>query len=420
MTTVSTVNCPRCSSALDSAPHEHPWCPECEWNLDQVATDDERRRSAARRRRAFRANQQLLEDLRVSLPARPSVARGTLVRLAVASLLLLGLDVAMLAGGLWLAQYGAGLIRVVGIMLVLMSVECRPRFPHVDADYGRVTRDAAPHFWQVVDEARRAVGAPPIHVLVLTDEFNAFCGRTGPRRRAVLGIGLPVWAALSPAGRSALLGHELGHLVNGDPTTAFLTQPALVTLVRLSRIFQPRQLFGRPRIGHEGLTAPLAWMIFWPLYLICSRSQAYLSRVASRDHQRAEAYADALAVSLGGSAGAAELMDVLLFQDAVQTALIRAAIAGPVDPTVLHEGSAAALDEVRPRGRRAEQRSLRRDASPYASHPPTGVRRRLVACWPTTPARTVLPAATWAAADRDLAAKYATLRRHLINTPIRR
>ena len=45
--------------------------------------------------------------------------------------------------------------------------------------------------------------------------------------------------SLTAGERVALLGHELGHFVNGDPRRGLLTQPALTMLASAADLFRP-------------------------------------------------------------------------------------------------------------------------------------------------------------------------------------
>ncbi|MEU4592838.1 hypothetical protein [Micromonospora aurantiaca (nom. illeg.)] len=48
------------------------------------------------------------------------------------------------------------------------------------------------------------------------------------------------WGALNGPARVALLGHELGHFVNGDVRRGPVTQPALTMLGNAADLFRPR------------------------------------------------------------------------------------------------------------------------------------------------------------------------------------
>jgi Zn-dependent protease with chaperone function len=423
VTTAEVVaRCPECGSG-ELAGHERPpsWCPTCEWNLGAWPTPkikSRRRRRAVLRNRAaaFAINAALLDELRGHRPDRPTATRARVV-LAAASVALALVDVALVVLGVLALVYGNLPLRVVGLLAVLIGIECRPRIPRLDLTYGQITRRDAPEFYRLLDEAADALGAPHVDAVLLDDDFNAFCGRSGVRRRVVLGLGLPLWGALSPAGRQALLGHELGHLVNGDPGRGFLTQVGVTTFARLADIFDPRKMVGSGQNWVIDLIGNLvAYPLFGPFHLVCRWASDRVVRVAARDHQRAEVYADALAVRLGGTDGAEELARMLVYERAVWFAVRRVAAEGSADPAAWSAAALAAISAQPPgEDRLREQESLRREASLYRTHPPAGLRLRLVRSWPDAVPDRPPPTARFAAADAEVGRRFETVRRALIN-----
>jgi heat shock protein HtpX len=422
--TTTFQQCPQCHSrALARVNSDPPWCTECEWNLAQwqkPQAEHWQKRSGVRRwarvlrdrRRAFAMNQRLLRELRGGLPDKPSLTRAGVI-LAAASALLLIFDIALLVGGTFLLVTGTWPLRLLAVIMILTGYECRLRFPKIER-HSEVSRDEAPNLWAAVDQARAALGAPAIDRLVISSEYNAWCGHTGFRRRTVLGLGLPLWGALSPAGRQALLGHELGHLVNGDPATSFATQPALTTFATLAEVFDPDDLVDADNVIHELLATIVAYLVYWPVHRVCRGAQKVLRRIAAEDHQRAEIYADALGVRLGGSDGAEEVDRALLFEDAVMIALRRAA-ADSADPQVWRAEAAAALAERTTDLVVAEQRSMRYETRWFADHPPSGLRVRLIRSWPRTRPTVPIDTRAMAAIDRELARSYKTAQRAILN-----
>ena len=418
-TTESPAQCPECgSTALRRVRTDPPWCGQCEWNLAQWPEPKKkqtkrRRRALARdRRRAFETNRRLLAELEGVQPSAPGRTRTALL-LAAASAALLLADLAVLVVGISFLFSGSFLLIGAGVLMILIAIECRLRFHRVDT-VGAVTREEAPSLWAVVDQARAALGAPEIDTLVIANDFNAACAHSGLRRRVVLELGLPLWGALSPEGRLALLGHELGHLVNGDPTTLLATQPSLMTFHRLAGIFDPRGMIDSGTLLGEVIGTALAYTVLLPIHAACRSIDIVLYRVAAQDHQRAEAYADALAVKLGGTAGATELAHTLLFERSV-VATLRRAVASSGDPDGWAAATAQAIAACAPGLTFSEQASMRYDVSPYLDHPPPGLRSRLVRSWPTVPPAVPVPAETLAAADRELNRQYRSAARAIAN-----
>src|SRR5580765_5718186 len=233
--------CPRCGVSCVSDRDQPPWCPACEWNLGAIHLTGRgrgRRRALRLRNRAYAVNATMYEQLRGHRPARPSMTVAGATLFFVSAVLLLA-DLALLIFGAYLLLVGPWRARALGVFLVLVGVELRPRLPRVGVEHWEVSPETAPSLFQIVDHARASIGAPKVDTVILTDQYNASCGRSGLRQSVVLQIGLPLWISLGDDARLALLGHELGHLVNGDVTRSVLAQPVMTTFARLADVLDP-------------------------------------------------------------------------------------------------------------------------------------------------------------------------------------
>jgi hypothetical protein len=63
----------------------------------------------------------------------------------------------------------------------------------------------------------------------------------GLRRRRVVHIGIPLWFTLEPQPRVAVLGHEVGHFVNGDLRRSLLVGSSIDTLIELVQALTPER-----------------------------------------------------------------------------------------------------------------------------------------------------------------------------------
>jgi hypothetical protein len=91
-------------------------------------------------------------------------------------------------------------------------------------------RENFPVLHTLVNDVAQELGGQPITHIIVNDDFNAAYGVVGWRRVPVLWIGLPLWMALRPQERLALLGHEIAHGVNRDGTRSFIVRSALSAL----------------------------------------------------------------------------------------------------------------------------------------------------------------------------------------------
>ncbi|WIN00699.1 M48 family metallopeptidase [Actinoplanes oblitus] len=411
---VSVVtSCPKCTAATISKRSAEPWCPACEWNLDRFEAD--RAPELGWRwldRRLFGAAYRLTERQFAELKGAPRAGRpASAARIATIALsvVLLAAVAALLVTGVWLATYDFfAPINLIGALLVLIAVALRPRLGRLSrltAGRQELDRSTAPALFAVIERVAAAVGAPMPDVVLLSADRNAFTTTVGLRRRRVLCLGAPLWAVLDPQERVALLGHELGHFVNGDVRRGMVTQAAVTTLGQVAYLLAPR---GR-RSGFVEMVVDLLARTAARLFLVLHLVLVWISM---RDSQRAEYRADEMAARAGGSDAAIRLSDQFLFDDAIDTVVRREARAG--------NGAAAwrtAADEART-GLSVDvsafrQLSRRTEASLFASHPPAGLRAGLIAARAAQPAAVVLTEPERARMDDELAAHYERVRREL-------
>ncbi|TYC25166.1 M48 family metalloprotease [Micromonospora sp. MP36] len=364
-----------------------PWCTRCEWNLDGY----DRTRQAPEfgwawvDRRTHRLATRLTRQQYAALLDRPLESAGLgpagLVT-AVASLLLTAgvLALAVIGGWLLFAYPFPNFAVVFGLALIGLAVALRPRFGRLDPGLEVLSREQAPELHALVEEVATAIGAPAPHVIGVDGSRNAYATSVGLRRRRVLALGLPLWGALGGQERVALLGHELGHFVNGDVRRLLVTQPALTMLGNAADLFRPTP---GTRAGGllEMIGEALGRMLSWVLSRLLFAGHLLLMVTALRDSQRAEYLADEMSARAAGTAGATRALDVLLSLDSV-TLSVRQGARGGHGPATWRAGVARSLDAAADRLPLARQLSVREETSLFSSHPPTGLRHRMLSARP--------------------------------------
>ncbi len=325
--------------------------------------------------------------------------------LLFSSLLVYGLLLALLATGIWLCTIsvpGA----VLGLVVIGLVVLLRPQFGRVPTYATEVTEAAAPQLHALVRQAAEALGAPVPRIYVEGDAFDAQAGLVGLRRRPVLVLGLPLWNALPRQSRVALLGHELGHFVNGDPRRALLTQPSLTALAELDDLLQPESA-RETAAWTEGflvvwIVRPLLNLAKLALRTLLWAPRTALAVLALREGQRAEYRADLVAARLAGRAATVELFDTLVVMDSLAMLIMRDARAGlPV--TQWPRTTARLLAEVRPQLAARREAATLRETALFATHPPSGLRARLIDATALEQAAVVLDSARNERIDAELA-----------------
>lgn len=160
--------------------------------------------------------------------ARPRAYRRSVGGLALLGyayvLLMLTLLLGALAGLVWLVllhprggtiHLGVKLALVLGVLVFMIVRALWVRIPPPDGV--RLSREDAPALFERIERLRRARGAPRLHAVLLSADFNA-CVAQVPRlgvlgwHRQYLVLGLPLLDALTPAQVEAVLAHEFAHL----------------------------------------------------------------------------------------------------------------------------------------------------------------------------------------------------------------
>jgi heat shock protein HtpX len=424
--------CPKCAAALVTEGRAEPWCERCEWGLDVYVPPVGTGRTSRwlgrlSHRVAYRATTSQFRGLQQAPPTR---AGFRAVRLAVVgiSLVLMALTLGLAAGGVWLILLNPNVATiVVGGAAILVAIGLVPPVGRFNRDYRPLPREEAATLYAVVDRLAAAVGTRAPYVIAVSPDYNASVSAYGLRRRRVLYLGLAMWGVLTPQQRVALLGHELGHFVNGDIRKWALARPAMITLGRLARLLTPDHsrrrfrgldLLASRSSGFVFMGEMLMRVIMWPVAAGLTLAQLGILALVLRDGQRAEYLADLGAARLAGTSAAVELVDLLVQREGGHTVVTSQARAGGGV-----EAWRTAIAEMRERQtparlHRLRQLTVRRDSSLLATHPPRGLRARLLESAAWTDPTFVLTADESDHIDAELAAYYKRFRRDIAQTQV--
>lgn len=415
MLTTSSGVCGRCPSATVSAHSAAQWCPSCEWNLDLYEPDRRRPEFGWRwvdrrtHRLAYRLTRGQFDGLVGRGPGRAGVGFSR-VAIVVASVLLLVGVVLLAAFGVWLIVHDFPTLTIpFGLAALGLAVVLRPRFGRLDSSAEVLDRDRAPMLFQVVEEVAAAVGTPAPDVVAVDDSFSAYATAIGVRRRHALCIGLPLWATLPPQERVALLGHELGHFVNGDIRRGLFTQPAFTMLGQAADLVRPVE---SSMVESGGLGVLMAEVVQRMISRVLFGAHVALLWLGQPDAQRAEYLADELSARAAGSAAAASLPDALLTGASIETVVRRDMRAGH-GPARWRASAEEARTAASGRLAVLRQLSVRDEASMFATHPPLGLRSRMLRERPPHPPAVILTEERVAQIDRELARHYDRIARDI-------
>lgn len=297
-----------------------PWCDACDWNVEAPAREQPRGvgsrvYAAAGRRLGDRMTADLSATAQLEPRVTPSVALAVVIAVGV-HLLTLALGITALV--LMLRVPSNPLALFAGLLCGGLAWIMRPRLGTVPVD-NVVSRESAPELHRLVDEVAAAAGGATADLIVVDADVNASWGRAGLRRRRVLQLGLPLWSALSPPARVALVGHEVGHERNGDLGRGLLVSLAWSSLEHLYQALSVNSLETTSDTGLELVVDAVTWVLSRPAWLLLTL-QAHL---VLHDSQRAEYLADDIAARVAGTEAAVELLGVLLAAPAIDLAVRR-------------------------------------------------------------------------------------------------
>jgi Zn-dependent protease with chaperone function len=211
----------------------------------------------------------------------------------------------------------------------------------------------------------------------IDEQFNASFATVGWRRRRELTIGLPLWSVLEPDEQVALLGHELGHCVTGDPLRGVYVGAAVSTLSQWCDLLRPRRAMRRRRDLVSVLIEPVVNLVMFCLAQLPRTAAAILVQGAWRESQRAEYRADLVGASVSGADAQVSLLRKLGLRGTVARCVQHAALARTRDDLFVavraaaHAVPATELERLR-------RISCRPGVRVDRTHPPTAYRIALM------------------------------------------
>jgi len=400
--------CPACAASTKLDRRFVRWCPSCGHDADPYPPKYNKR-EARRRDREIEESLALFNALKTAKSLRPSSGTSRLVTVYSALVHVIGISAFVVPLG-WLLGGGpalpAWIVTIIGGMTFLVV---RPRLANkkLKPEFG-FGRAEAPRLYELLDRCAVALGCQAPDRVAVNGHFNASTWRAGLAQRRVLLLGAPLWTVLTGPERLALLGHELGHEVNGDTTRSLLAVSARRSLKEWTKLLHPdRSAFSGRRMGFIAeFVAPILMAVcLLPFFGLAVGFQAVLTRLQLRCGQRAEYLADELGARLAGTEAALSMRDKAVCRESLAI-FVRSRRSGPAkkDPSTLWADFRAYVESIpqtelqrrlvvdRLRGTRTDR-----------SHPSDHLRMALLRERPALPGTLSVSAEEWAAIDAELA-----------------
>ncbi|GAA5153328.1 hypothetical protein GCM10023340_35200 [Nocardioides marinquilinus] len=333
-----------------------------------VPGDGRSRRDAFHDYAGAALDRRLVDEVVGTRRERPRLGASTVVLVLMATAVHLVLLALVVTGVGLLAAGSTWVLRVLGVVALLAAV-AMVAAPGVRVPRGSGLLGESPALAGLVEEVAGCVGGPTPHRVELSPEFTAFVTSTRTGRR-VLTIGAPLWVALGPQARVALLGHELGHFAHRDVLSGRYVGAAMVEVRAWLDVLAGN---GDPDDAAQRAMAAVTW----PVRAVLTGYLRLMTLLDGPSRRRQEVFADLASVRVAGTAGAVDLLETVLAEDGVVVACNRTAVTAgrpPLRPAI--EAVAAGLDDARRAGLRRAGASRRSRIDD--SHPATVERLRLV------------------------------------------
>jgi Zn-dependent protease with chaperone function len=404
--------CPECSAEIPVEEGLRAWCERCNWNLGgETAPADEGFLARQYIRMGERYGSAVLERLKATLAEdlRPRWTIAKALAFSIAASVHL-LSLALLVLGVFLIPTGLPQIgpTLLGIGACGFAWLLRPK-PGKEPAEDVVSQERFPALHAFVNNVARELGGKPISAIVVNETFNAAYGVVGWRRIPVLWIGLPLWMALGPQERVALLGHEVAHGVNGDGTRGFVIGSAL-------RALDEWIVFLRGPLHHAATWGEiLGGCAVWILSIPFAALQSVLAHLLWLDKQRAEYFADYLGSTVSGTSAAVSLLQRTGCNEHLDDVLLRSAYSTSQSGSEilrLFRDRVANLPDRE--WRRLARSSQREGARLDASHPPTAYRCSFLQAHIVDKPRLVATEAAMRSIDAELDTLQETVGKRLI------
>ncbi len=317
------------------------------------------------------ARRQLVERLEREAEQAPARYRLKLALLAGLGYAVLGLALlstlgllVFLLGYVLIARPSLGPFQIIALMMLALSgtVVLRALWVRFVLPEGHDLQPGeAPELRAEIERIRDAVGAAPLHGIVINGELNAAAAYVPQglglwRQRHYLILGLPLLHTLDRRELAAVVAHEFGHFHGGHGHFT-------------GWIYRLRSSWHRLLEGMSGgmTGGQLLWFFFrWyaPYF------EAYSQVLARRQEYAADAVAAQVA---GADAAASALVRIELASDWLQgefwPQVNESARAQAYPPIAVHEQLAQGLTRERQRDTRIPARLLARQPDPEDTHP---------------------------------------------------
>lgn len=365
--------CPNCGHIYPSYEGYTDWCDACNWNLKpqkRIVFFDSIYEKIVKKI-GDRYSQQLYEQIQTIDDVQPKIHWLTIVTFIVAAIVFL-LWLGLIAADIWLFYHYPNFFAILGSILCTMMIwTFRPQFNTPPEKY--LKESDAPVLFSIIDDLRERLGASQIDYIVIDHSFNASMGYIGIQRKRILTLGYPLLTVLDAQETIELISHELAHDVNRDPIRGYMQWYAASTLEKWYSITNPLEIITTDAGIYAMILSVPFNMVMWGVARVFLGVAYLLYMMMWRDSQRAEYYADYLAVTMSGNKSSESSFQKMAYANILYLAVQRAVLQRKGD-SVFNLFQEAILNLPDREIERIHRVNYLRESRIDSSHPPTPYR----------------------------------------------
>lgn len=311
---IKEINCPNCHKVVKTYEDYPSWCSSCEWGLvfeNKVLPKN--KLEEILEKISYKYGNSLFEsiknqDLNISVNSKTKSGRLAFF----ISYLVISFNIFILLTGIYLLIFiPYYFIKFLGLLCIGLFYISKPKLLKIDKSKFVSKKDFS-ELYKAVNLVCKKFNTSEVEGIIIDEEFNASITEYGLKKKKVLFIGLPLWSVLNDEEKLDLIGHEIAHCVNGDPSRNKIISTGINTLIKFGNSIHPESLLGNYFIpyygGFRSFTLELSKYAILPINILLvgiSNLLWNLSYILNNlvwiDSQKAEYLADILASSICGN-----------------------------------------------------------------------------------------------------------------------
>lgn len=321
-----TTKCPECEETILTELNYVVWCQKCNWNLKyedktKVKTKwDEFYLKISKIESKNLFDIVLKEDL-----FNLKTSKLSLVAYLISVIIIL-VNLSLLGFGIYFlfVHWGGISNYLLAFVLLALFWLSKPKLRKNISD-NFINKSKFPELYNLVNTVCDELKTSHVSGIILNEEFNASITEYGFSKKKVLTIGVPLWNVLDEDEKLYLLGHEIGHCVNGDPARGIVLYTAIKILIDTGSAIYPDKLVPKNlSLGFAYILMELGKYAVIPLNLLLRGLSHtlwffadFLCHLIWFDSQRAEYLADLVATKINGKKSAICGMEKLALSEVI-------------------------------------------------------------------------------------------------------